>query len=205
MSNYVDKFGKLGNLDQGNIILELGCGPNKVVDNAVGIDFLDFPCVDVVGDVFEVLADLPDNCVDAVYAYHFIEHIGDLNKLLLELIRVLKANSIMEVSVPHFSNPYYYSDPTHKAYFGLYTFAYLFETRLFKRPIPNYAKIKNAELVYVKLRFKSYRPYYLRHLIKYIFQQIFNMNYWTQELYEELFTYVIPCYEITYRVKKKDG
>ena len=102
----------------------------SLVENAIAVDRLDFPCVDVVGDVFEVLVDLPDRCVNGIYAHH-TEHIDDVNALLVELVRVLETGAIIEISVPHFSNPYFYSDPTHKATFGLYTFAYFFETKLF--------------------------------------------------------------------------
>jgi hypothetical protein len=41
-----------------------------------------------------------------------------------ELYRVTRADGRIEVVVPHFSNPYAYSDPTHVRFFGLYTFYY---------------------------------------------------------------------------------
>ena len=39
-----------------NVVFELGCGMNKRHLEAIGIDALDYPCVDIVGDVFEVIS-----------------------------------------------------------------------------------------------------------------------------------------------------
>jgi hypothetical protein len=41
-----------------------------------------------------------------------------------ELYRVTRADGRIEIVVPHFSNPYGFSDPTHVRFFGLYTFYY---------------------------------------------------------------------------------
>ena len=47
-----------------------------------------------------------------------------------EITRVLKKNGKANIFVPHFSNPYYYSDYTHKRFLGLYTFYYFVETEM---------------------------------------------------------------------------
>jgi hypothetical protein len=41
--------------------------------------------VDVVGDIFEVLATVPDGTVDAVHSYHFLEHVAPLDGIVREL------------------------------------------------------------------------------------------------------------------------
>ena len=43
--------------------LELGCGQTKRGPDWVGVDVLDTPAVDVVGDVFDVLRTLDDDSV----------------------------------------------------------------------------------------------------------------------------------------------
>ncbi len=107
---FLDKTGVLDRAAQGELVLELGCGPRKRHPGAVGIDALDVPGVDLVGDVFDVLERLPNASVAAIYAYHFIEHVSDLTRLLGELGRILRRDGTLVFEAPHFSNPYFYSD-----------------------------------------------------------------------------------------------
>jgi ubiquinone/menaquinone biosynthesis C-methylase UbiE len=183
--------------------IELGCGDRKRAKDAIGIDLLDYDCVDLVGDIFEVLNEFPDASVSAVYSYHFIEHINDLDKLMDELVRILIPGGKVLFTVPHFSNPYFYSDYTHKLFFGLYTFCYFCDSILFKRMVPSYQKDLRFELIDVKLIFKSCRPFYFRYGIKKLIEKIFNLSSYTKELYEENFCYLFPAYEIKYVMKKK--
>src|SRR5438094_3273871 len=103
----IDKTGLLAQLSEHSpIALELGCGPTKRDASSIGIDALDLPGVDLVGDVFEVLAAFPSSSVDAIASYHFFEHVDDLPRLLRELARVMKSRAGLEIVVPHFSNPW---------------------------------------------------------------------------------------------------
>jgi len=52
--------------ERGRVELELGCGATKRNANAIGVDALDLPGVDLVGDVFEVLAAFPEAQFDIV-------------------------------------------------------------------------------------------------------------------------------------------
>ena len=56
---------------------------------ALGVDLLDAPEVDVVGNVFDVLRMLPESSVTAVYSDHFFEHIENTDLLMKELARVV--------------------------------------------------------------------------------------------------------------------
>lgn len=188
-----------------SLSLELGCGPNKRHINAVGIDLLDYPCVDIVGDVYDVLAKFPSGSVDVIYSYHFVEHVEDLNRLLAEFSRVIKIGGYAEVVVPHFSNPYYYSDPTHRSFFGLYTFNYFAVNSSFKRKVPTYQKKLNFKIDEVDLIFKSSPPFYLRHIFKKTIGLFFNSCNYMKELYEENFCYLFPCYEVKYKLKRVDS
>lgn len=105
------------------IILDIGCGSLKKHPDWIGIDMLDAEGVDIVGDVYEVIKAFPDSSVDEAHAYHFFEHIPEIPALLIELRRVLKQTGFIEIVVPHFSNAYFYSDYTHKSFFGLYSFS----------------------------------------------------------------------------------
>ena len=135
----IDKAKILSSVDSiSHIELELGCGNRKRNRQAIGVDMLDYPDVDIVGDVYEALASFPSRSVDAVYSYHFIEHVPDVPRLLSELARIVKPNGYLEFVAPHFSNPYFYSDPTHRSFFGLYTFCYFASNSPFARHVPTY-------------------------------------------------------------------
>lgn len=186
------------------VSLELGCGNRKRYPNAYGIDILDYSCVDIVGDVLVVLSKFPDNSVDAVYGFHFIEHVDNLQALMGELSRIVKVNGVVEFVAPHFSHPYFYSDPTHKIYFGLYTFCYFVNNSYFSRQVPTYKFYTMFDLQSVDLIFKSSSAFPVRYCIKAFFGYIFNFSNSAKEFYEENLCYLFPCYEIKYRLLRHD-
>jgi len=179
----------------------LGVGPIKHNPDSIGIDVVDSPACDVIGDAIVVLRSLPDSCVHSVYASHFVEHVDPLDALLLELVRVCVSGSRILFIAPHFSNPYFYSDPTHRNFFGLYTFAYYCSSNLFKRTLPQYVLVDGLVLDSVDFRFSSYCPNYIRHSLKFLFGYLVNLSYWTKELYEECFCWILPCYDVKYCIR----
>ncbi len=200
----LDKRGLLTTIDaRSHVVIELGCGPRKRHHDAIGIDALDYECVDVVGDVYAVLRRLRDESVDAVYSYHFVEHVPDLPGLLVELRRVLKPAGTITTVAPHFSNPYFYSDFTHRTAFGLYSFSYFARDRLLRRQVPQYFGDTGLDLVSVRLHFKASPPFYLRHAFRRVVQSIVNLSTFTKEYYESSLCYLVPCYEVEYVVSKR--
>src|SRR6476646_6503755 len=141
--------------------IELGCGGSKRDPDAVGIDILDMPGVDLVGDALEVLRSLDEGSVDSVYSEHFLEHIPDARSMVAECARVLRPGGEFRAVVPHFSNPAFYSDPTHHTFFGLYTFSYWVAKSPFTRASPQYEAALPFEIVSVRHRFRSPRPFYV--------------------------------------------
>ncbi len=186
--------------------LELGCGSCKRLGDAIGIDAINYDCVDIVGDVYEVLNQIPSNSILSVHSYHFFEHVRDVSLLMDEIARILLPNGFLEIVVPHFSNPYYYSDYTHKNSFGLYSFSYFSDDSILRRKVPHYKPWVSFELREVDLVFKSTRPFYGRHGLKRLIQKVFNLARYTKEFYEENCCYFFPCYEIRFALRKKaDG
>jgi ubiquinone/menaquinone biosynthesis C-methylase UbiE len=183
------------------VVLELGCGPSKTIEHAYTIDMLDIDGVDIVCDLDNGFPFLPDNSVDEIHSFHFLEHVKDLNFMIAEIYRVLKKGGINSGTVPYFGNPYFYSDPTHKSTFGLYTFAYFSKIPYFKRGVPTFYNDVNFQINNITLRFKS--PFFGRRNIKKIFQKIFNANRYMKEFYEEQLCYMIPAYEIFFELEKK--
>ena len=203
MNKVIDKNELLvGLTTSSSLIIELGCGAKKKNPTAIGIDILDYPEVDIVGDIFEVFKKFPDSCVAHISSYHFIEHISNLDLFMSELERIIKPGGVIDFVAPHFTNPYFYSDPTHQKFFGLYTFCYMTYSSIFSRKIPTYQKDLRFTLVSVDLIFKSSKPFYGRYAFKSIIGYLFNSCNYMKELYEENFCYLFPCYEIRYQLKK---
>ncbi len=200
---FIDKRSFLSNqLSFRDIAIELGCGGRKRHSQAIGIDLIDTPDVDIVGDVFEVLLRINSNSISAIYAYHFLEHIADLEKLLLEFERVMKPSGEATLVVPHFSLPYFYSDPTHKTFFGLYTLCYFTEKHPFVRKVPTYGRSLAFEISSVELVFKAERPFYIRYATRKMIGFVFNASNALKELYEDMFSNFFSCYEVCYRLRK---
>jgi SAM-dependent methyltransferase len=179
------------------VVLELGCGPNKTAGR-IGVDRIDLPGVDIVANIDEGLGFLPDSSVDAIYSESFFEHVIDLQHLVSEIVRVLKPDGYNFLFVPHFSSPHYYSDYTHKSFFGLYTLRYFCaEEDQLRRKVPSfYSDVRIRVVSQRMIFFSSFRG--LRFLKK-VFQKLVNWNSWTQEFYEENLCYLIPCYGMELR------
>jgi SAM-dependent methyltransferase len=118
--------------------LNLGCGLRRL-PGYYNVDRVALPGVDILADLEAPLTELPDDSVEAIYCRHTLEHVTALMGLLAELHRVTHPDGNLEVIVPHFSNPYAYSDPTHVRFFGLYSFYYLSdEADQPRRKVPNF-------------------------------------------------------------------
>jgi ubiquinone/menaquinone biosynthesis C-methylase UbiE len=196
MTSVVDKHGVLDQMDGAK--LDLGCGSRKRASDYIGVDMIDHAAVDIVGDVFDVLTRIPDESLDRVYSSHFMEHVDDLPHLMHELARVLRPNCCLETVVPHFSNPYFYSDATHRTSFGLYSMSYFSTGSPFKRSVPVYEGKPLFQLQDVRLVFKAPRPFYGRYAFAKLVEQLVNLSRSTQEFYEGYGSHWFPCYELEF-------
>jgi Methyltransferase domain len=199
MAVVIDKTGALARLKGAK--LDLGCGQHKRSTEHLGADALDYEGVDLVGDVFDVLAQIPDETVAEVFSSHFVEHIEDLDLLIDELARVIRPHGLLE-TIPHFSNPYFWSDPTHRRSFGLYSMAYFAQDTSFKRTVTTYRRALEFRLDRVNLVFKSPRPLYFRYAVRRLLGSLVNLSTGTQEFYEENLCYLFPCCEVQYLMSR---
>ncbi len=181
------------------VAVDLGCG-ERAHPGRIGIDRLDLPGVDIVADLEDGLPFLPDNSVDSFHSKSFLEHIDALDLIMREMWRALKPTGRVYLFVPHFSNPYYYSDYTHKRFFGLYSFEYFSKAQnRFHRKSPSFYQDFGFETEEILLEFTS--PWRLRKIGKRLAQKLFNLSPGWQEFYEENLCYLIPCYGIRATLK----
>jgi SAM-dependent methyltransferase len=176
------------------VVIELGCGKSKRA-GAIGIDYADLPGVDVIADIEEGLGFLPDESVDKLYAFSVFEHVRNFEFVMKEIVRVLKKTGRAHVFVPHFSNPYYYSDPTHVRFFGLYSFYYFVNLdNQIRRKVPDYYFETKINIHSKKLIFDS--PFLIGKIFKRLLGCTFNICTPLQEFYESNLCYIFPCYGI---------
>jgi SAM-dependent methyltransferase len=206
MNEIQDKINIQQKINSGEIInIELG-GGRKSKEGIINIDALDLPEVDIVANLENGLNFIPDNSVDNVSCISFLEHIDNFEFLMKEVFRVLKNGKEFEIFVPHFSNPYYYSDYTHKRFFGYYSFYYFSKDQSkIKRNVPIFYNDIDFEIVSQDFTFSSvFRGV---HKLKKIIGKVINSSVLFQEVYEGLFSWLFTAYGLKVRlvVKKKNN
>lgn len=185
------------------VVVELGCGPRKA-PGRIGVDLVDLPGVDVIASLEDGLPFLPDASVDEIHAYSVFEHVRNFEQLMREMLRVLKPGGRVHCFVPHFSNPYYYSDYTHIRFFGLYTFYYFCEeSQQPQRKVPNFYTDIRIEVESLQMVFRS--PFWRRNRFKRLVQRIVNSSPWWQEFHEENLCFLIPCYGLQVVLRRPQG
>jgi SAM-dependent methyltransferase len=182
------------------VVIELGCGPNPSND-IIGIDHLPLEGVHYVANLEDGLKMIPDNSIDEIRSRHFLEHIQNFDALMKDIHRTLKPGGVHIAIVPHFANPYYYSDYTHKRFFGLYSFDYFSNSEYqLKRKVPSFYGNIRFRIIKRKIIFKA-PEFPIRNFFKSrILQPIFNMNLFMTELYEGSFCFTFPPQEIEFEM-----
>jgi SAM-dependent methyltransferase len=95
------------------LTIDIGCGTAKT-PGAVGLDCLPLQGVDIVCDLARFPWPLADNSTDLVIFNHSIQYLGPFERLLEELKRICKNDSLIEIRSPHFSSYNYFSDPLYR-------------------------------------------------------------------------------------------
>jgi hypothetical protein len=103
--------------------LNLGSG-RKQVEHAVNLDFAAATKPDLVCDLNQVPWLLPENHFQEVLAYDVIEHLENIVAVMEEIHRICINGAVVRITVPHFSCANAFTDPTHRHYFGWFSFHY---------------------------------------------------------------------------------
>ncbi|MFP5262315.1 MAG: class I SAM-dependent methyltransferase [Blastocatellia bacterium] len=109
-------------------ILDIGCGMNKV-PGAVGMDVNPRTAADVIHDLDDVPYPFADDEFDEVIGRHVIEHVRDPMAVMAELHRVTRHGGTVRLVVPHWTNPDFATDLTHRNHLNSYSFRNLTEDR----------------------------------------------------------------------------
>ena len=190
----------LEDLEEGvPIKLHLGAG-GTALEGYYNVDIVNLPGTDVVADLNDSLDKIPDNVASEVYTRHTLEHIDNFIGLMGELHRICRSDAELKIVVPHFSNPYYYSDPTHVKNFGLYTMHYFMdEGEQPGRKVPSfYTGIRFSLL---DLRIDFYRTSLFDRLLVPLIRGLVNYNFLSQEIYERRWVWIMPAWQINYHLR----
>jgi len=102
-------------------ILDVGCGQNKFA-GAIGIDSNLRSHADVIHDLGVFPYPFENDQFDLVICRHVIEHVPDVMGFVTELHRITKPGGRLKIVTPHYSNPDWATDPTHRNHFNSYSF-----------------------------------------------------------------------------------
>ncbi len=131
-------------------VLDVGCGANKT-EGAIGLDNNPRTAADVIHDLGDVPYPFEDDEFELVVANHVVEHIPDVIAFVEELYRITKHGGVIRLLTPHYTNPDWASDPTHRNHFNSYSFnQFVSEKQLFDfytdvrlKPIKTYVSLAN--------------------------------------------------------------
>jgi SAM-dependent methyltransferase len=115
-------------------ILDVGCGQNKF-PGAIGIDANPRTQADIIHDLGVFPYPFRDDEFDEVISRHVIEHVPDVLGFVNELHRITKPGGRLKIVTPHYSNPDWATDPTHRNHFNSYSFTCFMPDRT---PFPFY-------------------------------------------------------------------
>lgn len=105
----------------GRRVLDIGCGRCKT-PGATGLDANPHSAADVVHDLDDVPYPFPDNAFDLVIGRHVIEHVLSPLTVVVELHRIVRPGGWVFLAAPHWTNPDFATDLTHRNHLNSYSF-----------------------------------------------------------------------------------
>ncbi len=104
--------------------LDLGCGNKLRSKDILRVDINPSLRPDILHDLNSFPYPLAQGEFEVIYCTDVLEHLDNIVKVMEEIYRIAKPFAIVHITVPHFSCSNSYTDPTHKHFFGLFSFDY---------------------------------------------------------------------------------
>lgn len=104
-------------------MLNLGCGRKRIAE-AINLDITPETGPDLVYDLNSLPWPFPEGHFRELLAYDVIEHLDDVVATMEEIHRICHHGALVRITVPHFSCANAFTDPTHRHYFGRFSFDY---------------------------------------------------------------------------------
>ena len=131
-------------------ILDVGCGVNKH-KGAIGLDNNPRTGADVIHDLGVTPYPFPDDEFDLIVSNHVVEHVPDVMAFVTELYRITKPGGTIRLLTPHYTNPDWATDPTHRNHFNSFSFntfmperqVFSFYTEVILKPVKTYVSLAN--------------------------------------------------------------
>ncbi len=102
-------------------ILDVGCGANTY-EGSIGLDNNPRTAADVIHDLGQFPYPFADDEFDLIVSRHVAEHVPDVMGFIGELYRITKNGGRIRLVTPHYTNPDWATDPTHRNHFNSYSF-----------------------------------------------------------------------------------
>jgi len=185
-------------LERGELLkLDLGGGRNPRA-GYFSVDLRDSDQTDIVADLSYPLEQIPDRSVAAIYSRHALEHIANILVTMQEIRRICVPDATIEILVPHFSNVYGCSDPTHVRFFGIYSMYYFCAAENQPhRKVPSYDDGFQVE----SLQLCFYRYTLIDRLANRVLSPILNRSFALQNFYERRLSHVFHAWQIYFVLK----
>lgn len=182
--------------------INLGAGP-VARPGFFSLDHLPLKGVDIVADLNRPFELLPNNSCAHLTAYHVLEHVANFLPMMAEVHRVLAPGGIFDVVVPHFANPFAYSDPTHVRFFGIYTMHYFVDEddQPGRRKIPNFYASTRFRIEDIRVRFEV--GGLIDGVMGRVMNKLVNRNFESMAQWERRAAWLIKPAEIHYRLLSK--
>lgn len=170
--------------------LNLGSGRDSR-SGYVNLDLVALAGVDVVADL-EARLPFADSSFEEILCVHVLEHVDRLIDLLAELHRISRPQATIKITSPHLSFFGAYTDPTHRRFFGYFSFDYFTDENPYNFYSALRFRIKRRELRFFWI--KNERTEIKGRLITAL------VNLWPR-LYERFFCWMLPVNEVYFELE----
>ncbi|MBM3261836.1 MAG: methyltransferase domain-containing protein [candidate division Zixibacteria bacterium] len=108
-----------------SVVLDLGCGPFRKMNDSIGVDIIPAPHVDLVQDLNAYPYPFEDGRFEHIEMSHILEHLLHPAQAMQEVWRIARPNATVRIVTPHYTSQLSYGDLTHYHHFGHVTFTHL--------------------------------------------------------------------------------